>query len=304
MGTKSFIFSVALLVSITLRPILISELQSAEQQKDGKQKQRLSKPLSRVKDQDQTSKEAQKGANTKQESTVPTPVTIEGTVSIQQEAKPWWEKPEWWTLILAAIASMFAYLAFRAASRQAKASEDQLAQAKKEFAHAISPRLHIDGVRVVDFDVGRQPTFFVKIVNSGPVAAKKVEISIRIESSIDGGVRPKSQAITIPANDSWEYPLNWPIELSSTSIERLSSENGKLRVRGSFQEPKRDAVEYCYKYYPWSGRRPEGVSQFIPCEFDTARTVSLSITGKSRIDPAGSVTNLPIRASEDPPSKS
>ena len=35
-------------------------------------------------------------------------------------------------------------------------------------------------------------------------------------------------------------------------------------------------VQYCYKYVPWSGERPEGLPQFVTCDFEMRTTILVS----------------------------
>ena len=75
----------------------------------------------------------------------------------------------------------------------------------KTQVDVTQPRLHIDCVRAANFENGQSPVFFVKIINSGIIAAQNVTISM--EAGIDPGrtVRyQKEQSITIPADDSRE----------------------------------------------------------------------------------------------------
>src|SRR5437867_2737393 len=80
-----------------------------------------------------------------------------------------------------------------AQKRQANLLESQIS--------LMQPRLHVDGVRVIEFEEGRQPIFFVKVMNSGVVAAEKVSISIIVELGDSTIQYPADQVIIIPANN-------------------------------------------------------------------------------------------------------
>jgi hypothetical protein len=66
--------------------------------------------------------------------TVDSPVTIQGTIETKSERKPWWAMPEWWTVIVAAIAVFFAAGAFGAGLYQGIKAREALDEANERLA--------------------------------------------------------------------------------------------------------------------------------------------------------------------------
>ena len=213
-----------------------------------------------------------------------------------------------WNLIITGAGVVIGVAVVIIYGKQLSTMRGQLAEMKtagtateQQVALASRARLHIDGVRVADFASGMEPVFFVKIVNSGPVAAENVAVSIRVETS-EGGAKYTGgeHRIMIPAHDSREYFIRWASRLNDTLVNGFKSDT-PLSVSGYFEyEGKR--TEYCYKYNACSGERPQGVPEFIPCDFDTRRTILA--TGKAlagSIAIAGSVTMKKIPKGGDNP---
>ena len=98
-----------------------------------------------------------------------------------------------WSLIITGAGVVVGIAVVIIYGKQLTAMRGQLAEIKaagaateKQIELATSARLHIEGVRVADFSSGLEPVFFVKIVDSGPVAAEDVAVNIRVEGS-EGG---------------------------------------------------------------------------------------------------------------------
>ena len=190
-----------------------------------------------------------------------------------------------WSLIITGAGVIVGIAVVIIYGKQLTAMRGQLAEMKaagaateKQVELATSARLHIEGVRVADFSSGLEPVFFVKIVNSGPVAAEDVAVNIRVESS-EGGAKYTGgdHRIMVPAHDSREYFIKWPSRLNDTLVNGFKSDI-PLRVSGHFEYGGK-RTEYCYRYNASQGERPSGVPEFIPCDFDTRRTVL--VTGKA-----------------------
>lgn len=233
-----------------------------------------------------------------QKNPVHIPVTIEGPVTVineptaeekarkaQQQTKSFWEKvgtdifgsPQeiisLGTLVTTGLAASFAFGAYRAARRQADAAERQV-------HHLTSAHILVDSVRVEGFVLGQEPTFFVKIVNTGAVTADDVEISIRVEADRNycgakytGG----ANLISIPANGHREYFITVNRPLTEGHMSGFKKGELFLRVTGQVAYEGRIQT-YCYKYNPSKHPRPAGVPEFIPCEFDIRRTTLLTVS--------------------------
>jgi hypothetical protein len=152
-------------------------------------------------------------------------------------------------------------------------------------AHLMEGSIHADGVRIIEFQESKHPVFFVKLLNSGMVAAQKVLISIEV--GVDGGWATKytnDWKITIPAHGSRECPIRAHKALGQGFLPELEKGNLTLRVRCRITKGKKKPVEYCYKYYAWPfGNRPSEskLPLFVPCDFDT------QIAGSDIARPAG-----------------
>jgi hypothetical protein len=238
-------------------------------------------------------------SNKPQENPPSIPVAIEGAITIiqqpyaadeaknaQEQSKNWWEKfrddvlgvPKETislaTLIFAGLTAAGAWMAYRAARRQALAAEQTL-------RHATSPNLFVDSARVDGFEPGSEPTFFVKIVNSGGVSAENVAVNIRIETDNNYiGVKYTGgdNLISIPAQGFREYFITATSPLAAQHIERFESGSG-LRIRGYIQHAA-NRQEYCFRYNP---SRAPGVPRFIPCDFDIRHTILLRAGDAIRI---------------------
>jgi len=160
----------------------------------------------------------------------------------------------------------------------------------------LGPRLHIEGVRVSDFEVGKQPWFFIKVTNSGPKAAEDVMISMRVESGLSTGTVgakwKKEQTVTIPANSSRKYFIKWAERLTDDAYQGFKM-FVPLSVSGYYKMRETQQVEYCYKYNPCIEPRPKGVPEFIPCDFDPGLTVLIGARGSAhgKATVTGTLTN-------------
>src|SRR5688572_14308826 len=79
----------------------------------------------------------------------------------------WYTDPNWWVVILSALATVLAAAAFW--------------YSWKQLNLATSPRLRLEGVKVEGLENGSCPVFFVTLVNDGNAPATDVEVYIRVE---------------------------------------------------------------------------------------------------------------------------
>jgi len=238
-------------------------------------------PPPRVKTKDVSAEKARETQDNRLTNREPIPISIDGSVNVvdaataeqiradaQEQAKPFWKKQEWVMVIVTATAAFFAFLAFVVAALQAKYLKEQLRV-------ATSARLSVEGVRMARFEISEKPIFFVKIVNSGPADAENVMVDIRVEPAKAGvnGVKYSAgaQPITIPANSSREYFIQFTQALTAEVREGVIHKGWPLRVAGFIQESGREKKEYDYKYHPWK-TRPKDVPEFIPSDFSPRRT--------------------------------
>lgn len=250
-------------------------------------------PLSKGKEQQKKNNRDTEKSESPQPNPPQIPVTIEGPVTIikqlsameqeseaQKQAEHIWDKalnglifdPSQWPniglLVLAGVAAYFTWGAYCAARRQANAAEETLKL-------STIPRLHIDGVRAEPFEIERAPIFFVRIVNSGPATAEEVTVVIRVEPTVHyGGAKYSDGAhkFAIPANSFREEFISVTQPLTAELIDSLNRQTWQLCITGYFEHAGK-RTKYCYRYNPFPNPRPEGLPQFIPCDYDTRRTL-------------------------------
>lgn len=189
-----------------------------------------------------------------------------------------------WTFRLAVAYTIFTGLLVSigaggvyAALRTLKAIEAQVAITKVQ-ASLISPRLHDEGIRVSNLETDKQPRFFVKFMNGSPTAAKKVTIHMWIKSEVP--IRTvaewsREQIVTIPANSNREYPITWPVILTSEIIEGINKDT-PLHVGGRYNIEGEEPTEYCYKYNP-DCKKGNDIPMFLPCDFTPGTTVTVMV---------------------------
>jgi hypothetical protein len=147
---------------------------------------------------------------------------------------------------------------------------------------AISqPRLNIDEVFAVGFEENQLPVLFVKIVNSGLVAAENVSVSVEVEF-INPVKYPRDQVMMIPAKGTRDCHIRFGTTLSNDILRRLDRENLPLRIRGHVGW-NNELKQYCYKYNPWPSDqpRPRGFPLFVPCDFDINIMAGVTVEAKS-----------------------
>jgi hypothetical protein len=141
----------------------------------------------------------------------------------------------------------------------------------------MAGNVYIDGVRAVNLEVGGMPVIFVKIRNSGMVAA---EVSVSIGAEYPGGAvkSKKDQRIVVPADGWMESFMPASIILTEDLLSRWNSGEGPLRVSGTVSW-NQETIQYCYKYLAWNyGDRPDGVPRFVPCDFEPGLAIEASLT--------------------------
>ncbi len=144
------------------------------------------------------------------------------------------------------------------------------------------PRLRVSNIRIEDFKAGQSPIFIITIANEGLIDATGVELHIGVrmgEEKEFNWIEP--QTVMIPARGRESYPIVSGAIFNEQLIEGFNTEvpiEVKVRVKyfpGSPVEPK----EFCYRYLPWRGDRPEDVPQFVPCDFNPRLNVVVHLKG-------------------------
>jgi hypothetical protein len=165
---------------------------------------------------------------------------------------------------------------------------------------AVDPRLRIMSVKVENLEVGGEPIFVVSIINEGATDAKDVTLNMRVNLREGDRLAMKwshPQIVTIAAHQEQHYFLRWRTTLEQELLDDIN-QTAPLKVSGYFQLPGKEQTEFCYLYYPWRGKRPEGISQFIPCDFNPGLTHVMKL-GTGHFKTTGSPSNMTItRATE------
>jgi len=178
----------------------------------------------------------------------------------------------------------------------------------KRQADLMEGGVHVDGVRVIEFEEGKQPIFFVKIMNSGQIAAANVSVSMKVdlvapttESSTE---YLHDQSVTIPAHGANECFIRLASILKAGELAELDSGGMTLRVSGRITRREQKVIEYCYKYNQWTfGIRPSEFPMFRPCDFDT-RTALNAVAKPKGFSAVVRVGNLTAKAENPPPETS
>jgi hypothetical protein len=195
--------------------------------------------------------------------------------------------------VITLIAVLAAFWTLIALKQQVNANVDAARTAERQLLAATSPRIYVEGVRVVNFNPDEEPVFFLRIANAGPVQAENVLVFIEVTYRT-GGIRPTADgnAILVPANGYRDYDFRPYFKLPANMLKV----NGwNLRVSGTVTHDGQRQT-FCYKYNPWTGRRPKGVRTFVPCDYDPSRSVSVAITGVSA---SGAVGNFGAEGGPD-----
>ncbi len=139
------------------------------------------------------------------------------------------------------------------------------------------PSLHIDGVRVIEFQAGHQPIFFVKVINSGLTVAENVSISIKVAFADSTSEYHQDQVMTIPAHEGRECFIVTALQLDGNVMRGFDRDNEPLCISGHVVWNE-ETTQYCYKYNPWpfDAPRPQDLPLFVTCDFDPRRAVGIA----------------------------
>jgi hypothetical protein len=77
----------------------------------------------------------------------------------------------------------------------------------------------------------------------------------------------KDPVVMIPAGSKEHYSIRSSSYLAQPDIDGFNN-SVPLRVIGNFTYSPVGQRDFCYNYQPWKGQRPEGIRQFVPCDFD------------------------------------
>jgi len=120
----------------------------------------------------------------------------------------------------------------RAVERQANLMERQANLMERQVT-LTEPRLHVDCVRAAAFTNGQSPVFFVRVINSGIIAAENVAISMEAETEDGITVRNlNDQVITVPAGGWRECFIRSNMVLDGNQLAAYDSRAKPLRVSG------------------------------------------------------------------------
>jgi hypothetical protein len=133
----------------------------------------------------------------------------------------------------------------------------------------IRPRLRIADVKAVGLGAGQTAAFVVSLVNEGATEARDVELQMEVRSGLSKVTWPTGQILTVPANGRQEYPFPWNSPLTQQDLNGTALFE-PYEVAGYFKHGKGEVQPFCYRYYLWDGPRPEGIPQFLLCNFDPA----------------------------------
>jgi len=191
------------------------------------------------------------------------------------------------------------YYTLKAIQRQGDIAHRQADIADRQLA-LYQPRLHVDGVRAAWFRDGQRPVFYVKIMNSGLIAAENVAVKMRVQLADKVVKYTKDQKITVPAQGSRECPIVSLDILNETLMAAFDNHRLPLRVTGHVIWNEK-TIPYNYKYYPWpfDEPRPAKLRRFVPDDFDTQRAISINVE-PGGIQLTGSLGTVLIKGDSGP----
>ena len=180
----------------------------------------------------------------------PIPVTLEGVVRVSSELGPdeqaarATQNTQGWiqifiqlgTLAAAGLAARFAYGAYCANTREAKASEDAVNQMRHEWNEQRKPRFYISGVAVYEFVPGGRPVFSISLSNPSPTVLE-IGVAMRVQRRNAGyghmgGKWSREQILTIPAETTRLYFVDWGLTLTQGEIDAFNYGRDKLILSG------------------------------------------------------------------------
>jgi hypothetical protein len=141
---------------------------------------------------------------------------------------------------------------------------------------AIEPRVRITNITIENLIAGQRPVIILEIANEGATDAKDVGLHIRADVPGGGAKWSDERTVTIAAHSKQKHFLPWPHIATSIPYKRLR----KLQVSGYFRLNNQHPNEFCFQYYWWNeGDRPNGLPDFLPCDFDPSITTLVDSGG-------------------------
>ena len=211
----------------------------------------------------------------------PSPPKKENGANCEANQANWCEiimKPvidNWPLIIVAALGIFFANKNLKAVDKQAA---------------LMTGSIHVDGVRVIDLQEGRTAICFVTVANSGMIA-RQVSLTMAVDMLSDTTKYPDPLATMIPAQSTREFSISSGLVMNSGNLQRLDGNTFRVRGRITWDKGENDKSEYCYKYNPYPhGEHPRGLPQFVPCDFNMGRDISVSARSTAVATATGTLT--------------
>lgn len=165
-----------------------------------------------------------------------------------------------------------------------------------------NPRLRVSKIRIENFEVGQSPVFITTIANDGFIDATGVELNIGIKFGYDREFNwIKPQTVLIPARGKESYPITSGAFFNEEEFAGFNT-NIPIEVAvgvkywpGSPTEPQ----QFCYRYLPWRGKRPDDIPEFVPCDFNPGLNIGIKIQG-AQLKLSDGVTLVQQRAAPKP----
>lgn len=174
-------------------------------------------------------------------------------------------------------------------------NQSQTSRQLFEMQAAITnPHLRVAEVRVENFKAGKEPIYIVTIANDGLIDATNVQVHMRVEMGTYKILTLINDPIvTIPAKEKEYFYIIDPSGLKQQHIDDFNKAV-PLKVVGHFTFWLGGLQKFCYKYQPWDEKteRPEGVRQFVRCDYDPRLNTTVVITGNVMTGVAGTVTPI------------
>ena len=142
----------------------------------------------------------------------------------------------------------------------------------------IDQRLRVAEVRAENFEVGKRPIFIVTIANDGLIDATDVRIHMGVEMDTDKELNwIHDPIVTIPASGKEHFFILSSSWLEQPHIDGFNN-TVPLKVVGYFDYWPVGRKDFCYRYLPWDGQRPEKIPQFLPCDFEPRLNTTLHLS--------------------------
>jgi hypothetical protein len=201
---------------------------------------------------------------------------------------------EWVQDVIALLLAIITALYVRITSKMLDGIKEQAAIMRQQVSNSaeqlrlMEGGVHIDSVRTAaELAESSMQVFFVTVVNAG-LTARRVSMTMEVDITGNTTRYQGSLAMMVPANGTRDFFITSHVGISADLLQRLDGDT--LRVRGRITWDNK-TEDYCYKYnrcpLPVA---PKGFPQFVPCDFDTSKAVSVS-AGSAGISTAiGTVT--------------